>query len=146
MKKLYGHGLVGGYGMGTALVTRMPMNFPAAFSKPINLLPSRRAEVRDHHHDLLKKNVKGTVLVLPACIGSSYSGMVLLQLMYEGQAPAAIVVQHADSLLISGSVLAEVWFNRGIPVVEYNSEDLFQKIHTGDKVKADGDTGEINIY
>ena len=33
--------------------------------------------------------------------------------------------------LVSGVILAEVWFNSGIPVVEYREKDLYDKILTG---------------
>jgi predicted aconitase with swiveling domain len=71
--------------------------------------------------------------------------MVLMELMYSGCAPAAMIVQKADSLLISGPVLAEVWFGRGVPVVEYPGDDLFLHIRTGDPVSVDGNTGEVKI-
>jgi predicted aconitase with swiveling domain len=71
---------------------------------------------------------------------------VLMQAMYDHEAPAAIIVQDADSLLISGAILADVWFKSGIPVVEYNVPDLFDKIRTGDTVEVSGDTGDIKIY
>lgn len=145
MITLIGRAVVGGHGAGAALVTRMPINFTAAFTKPHNFIPSRRGEVRDHHHDLFGKNVAGHVLVFPACIGSSFTGMVLMQLMSEGRAPTAIVVQSADSLLVSGAVLAQVWFEKAVPVVEYRADDVFEKIHTGDRVRVDGETGEISV-
>ena len=91
-------------------------------------------------HDFL-----GSVLVFPACIGSTYTGMILLQVMHQGHAPAAMIVQNADALLVSGAVLAEVWFNKGVPIVEYGPEDLFDKISNRDEVEVDGDTGEIRI-
>jgi predicted aconitase with swiveling domain len=140
-----GRAVVGGHGSGPALVTRMPINFTAAFTKPHNLVPSRRAEVRDRHHDLFGTRIGGSVLVFPACIGSTFTGMVIMQLMSEEKAPAAIVVQNADSLLVSGAVLGKVWFDKGMPVVEYPSEDLFLKIKNGDRVVVDGETGEIGM-
>ncbi len=145
MITLRGKAMVGGRGAGKALVTRMPINFTAAFTKPHNFIPSRRAEVRDRHHDLFGSSIAGPVLVFPACIGSTFTGMVLMQLMSEDKAPAAIIVQNADSLLVSGAVLAEVWFNKGIPVVEYRSEDLFERIKTGDHVVVDGETGQVTV-
>lgn len=145
MNTLKGRGVFGGRGSGPALVTRMPMNFTAAFTKLANLLPSKRSEIQDRHHELYKKKIKGKVLVFPAAIGSTYTGMVLLQRMYEKGSPAAMIVQRADSLLVSGTVLAETWFSRGVPVVEYGSDDLFEKIKTGDRVEVDGKTGEITV-
>lgn len=146
MTALKGRGLNGGIGRGTAMVTRMPVNFTAALTKPANILPGRRAEIQDRHHDLFRKNIKGAVLVFPACIGSTYTGMLLLELMARGDAPTALVVRTADPLLVSGVVLAEVWFGRGVPVVEYDSEDLFEMIQNGDQVEVNGDTGEITIH
>ncbi len=145
MSAFKGRAVVGGRGEGRALVSTMPINFTAAFTKPHNLIPSRRAEVRDRHHDLFGTNLAGCVLVFPACIGSTFTGMVLMQLMSEGKAPAAIVVQNADSLLVSGAVLAQVWFNKGVPVVEYSAADLFDRIRSGDRVSVDGETGEISV-
>ena len=86
------------------------------------------------------------MLVFPTCIGSTFTGMVLMQLMYKKEAPAAMIIQNPDSLLVSGAILAEVWFSCGIPVVEYREKDLYDKIHTGDTVEVNGDTGEIKIY
>lgn len=145
MTALRGTGVVAGGGAGPALITRMPINFTAAFTKPRNLIPRWRAVICDRHHDLFGKRVTGAVLVYPACIGSTFTGMVLMQLMREGKGPAAMIVQHADSLLVSGAVLAEVWFDAGVPVVEYRSEDLFAQIATGQRVAVDGATGEIRV-
>ncbi len=145
MTALKGRAVAGRRGEGQALVSTMPINFTAAFTKPHNLIPSRRAEVRDRHHDLFGSNLAGRVLVFPACIGSTFTGMILMQLMSEGKAPAGIVVQHADSLLVSGAVLAQVWFTRGVPVVEYPAADLFDRIRTGDRVVVDGETGAISV-
>jgi predicted aconitase with swiveling domain len=145
MTTFKGTAIVAGRGAGEALVTRTPINFTAAFTKPHNLLPWRRGEIRDRHHDRFRSNVAGKVLVFPACVGSTFTGMVLMQLVSEEKGPAAIVVQNADSLLVSGAVLAQVWFSKGVPVVEYQPEDLFEKIRPGDNVAVDGDTGEISV-
>ncbi len=61
MNTLTGRGVFGGRGSGPALVTRMPMNFTAAFTKLANLLPSKRSEIQDRHHELYKKKIKGKV-------------------------------------------------------------------------------------
>lgn len=137
--------VIGGKAHGTALVTRQPINFTAAMCKVPNMLPSKRAEVRDAHHELFKQNIAGKVLVFPSCIGSTHTGLVLLDLVAQKRGPAALVVQHNDSLLISGVVLSEVWFGEVIPVVEYQGEDLFKQIRNGDEVEVDGEAGEIRI-
>ena len=142
---LQGKGLVRGRGRGPARVTRQPINFTAAMTKVPNMLPSRRAEVRDRHHELHGRNVAGQVLVFPACIGSTHTGLVLLELVARGAGPAGLLVQAGDSLLVSGVVLADVWFDRVIPIVEYPGADLFDRIADGMTVELDGTTGTITI-
>lgn len=145
MNVFMGKGYVGGKATGPALISRMPVNFTASFSSPVNLLPGRRSEIRDRHHDLFGKRIKNRVLIFPAAIGSTFTGMVLLDRMHQRAGPCAIVVRKVDSLLISGSILADVWFRKGVPIVEYDSEDLFETIRTGDRVAVDGHTGEIRV-
>ncbi|UCD85411.1 MAG: DUF126 domain-containing protein [Deltaproteobacteria bacterium] len=145
MTTLKGRAVYGSIARGSTLITRMPINFTAAFTKPANILPHKRGEINDRHHELFKKDLKGKVLVFPAAIGSTYTGMILMQLMRDGHAPAAMIVQKVDSLLVSGAVLAEVWFGKGIPIVEYSSDDLFEKVKTGTHVEVNGNTGEIIV-
>ena len=145
MMVLKGNPVIKGKASGPAMVTKMPMNFTASFTKPKNIIPAWRSLVQDSNHDLFNKNIRDTVFVYPATIGSTYTGMVLLELMYRGVAPAAIIVQNADPLMAAGPILAEVWFEKGIPVVEYPGQDIFDKIKTGDQVEVNGDTGEITV-
>lgn len=143
---LKGNPILRGRASGPAMVTRMPMNFTASFTKPKNLMPFWRALVQDRKHELFNRNMSGTVFVYPATIGSTYTGMILLEGMCQGASAAAIIVQNADPLMVSGSILADVWFGKGIPVVEYPGEDIFNKIKTGDHVEVNGDSGEITVY
>ena len=140
-----GRTLVAGYGMGPALVSKTAINFAAAFGRPQNAIPGQRGVINDRHHELFKQDVKSKVLLFPACIGSTFTGMVLMQLMYKKEAPAAMIVHHADPLLIAGSVLAAVWFNSGIPIVEYDRQDLFAQVRTGDIISVNGGDGNITV-
>ena len=145
MKILKGKPVVKGRASGPALITKIPMNFTASFTKPKNLMPFWRSLVQDNRHDLFNKNIKGSVLVYPATIGSTYTGMILLELMNQGAGPAALIVQNVDPLMAAGPILADVWFGKGIPVIEYPSEDIFNTISTGAMVEVNGDTGEIFV-
>ena len=137
--------VIGGTARGPAMVTRQPINFTAAMCKVPNMLPSKRAEIRDSHHELFRRNIAERVLVFPSCIGSTHTGLVLLDLVSMGRGPAALVVQRNDSLLISGVVLSDVWFGRKIPVVEHPGDELYDYITDGADVEVDGDAGEIRI-
>ena len=143
MKVLQGRGITRGRASGVALVTRTPMNLTASHTKFHNLL--RRGQIRDRHHELFRERVEGKVLVLPRCVGSTFTGIVLLDLIFHEASPLAIVVGEADALLTSGAILADVWFERAIPVVECRDPQLFEIIRTSDSVTVDADLGEVVV-
>lgn len=141
--KFQGKPILKGRAKGPALLTEHAVNFTAAFTKPENLIPGKKAEVRDRHHPWFKRNIKGRVLIIPTAIGSTHTGLVLLDLVRMQNGPAAIIVDKADTLLVSGIILSEVWYGRAIPVIEFPTAELRGKINEGDIVEVDGETGEI---
>jgi len=144
MTTIRGRSIGSGRGSGTAVVTRMPINFAASYITPMNaFFPSR---MWDRHHELYRTDLKGKVLVMANCVGSTYSGIVLQGLIRLRIAPAAIVTQDADPFIVSGLVISEVWFHGGLPIVEYRGDDLFERIRTGDRVDVDADSGELTIH
>jgi hypothetical protein len=143
-KTLRGKVIVKGQACGEALVTEQPINFTASMCKAPNVLPSKRAEVRDGHHELFGQNIAGKVLVFPRCIGSTYAGLVLLELVSLQKGPAALIAQQCDSLLIAGVVLSQVWFAQSIPIIEYPGSDLYESIANGRIVRVNRD-GRITI-
>jgi hypothetical protein len=140
-----GKGIVKGLGKGPAMFTDQAVNFTAAFTKPENLLPMKKAEVRDRHHHWFKESVKKKVLIIPAAIGSTHTGLVLLDLVRLQNGPSAIIVEHPDPLLVSGVILSEVWYERAIPIVEHSIAPLKEAIQEGQTVTVNGETGEISV-
>lgn len=143
--RFQGRPILGGVGRGPLLMTEAAMNFTAAFTKPHNLIPGRRAEVRDRHHPWFKTSLSGRVIVIPTAIGSTHTGLVLLDLARMKRGPAAILVDQADSLMVSGIILSEVWYGPGIPVVEIPTAELRARLHDGEVVTVDGGTGEVTV-
>ena len=62
--------------------------------------------------------IAGTVLALPRTIGSSSSSAVLLELLYNGHAPRALLLGEADAILVLGVVVAREMGYPEIPVLE----------------------------
>lgn len=145
MRKLQGTPVLGGKVTGEVMITKQPINFTAAMTKVTNLLPGKKAQVLDRHHELYNQNIYNKILVFPACIGSTHTGLVLLELVALSAGPKAMIVQNNDPLLTSGVVLSKVWYNKSIPLVEYKGDDIFELLKNGDQVEVDGDTGEIII-
>jgi len=81
-------------------------------------------EVVDPRHPQFGASIAGTVLALPAAVGSSSSSAIMLELLREGKAPAAILMGRADAILALGVVVARELGYRPIPVVEVPMEAL----------------------
>ena len=62
-------------------------------------------------------SIAGTVLMLPAAIGSSSSSAVLLELLRNGQAPAALVLGQIDAILGLGILAASEMGWKTIPLL-----------------------------
>ena len=52
------------------------------------------------------ETIAGTVLFLPGTIGSSSASAVLLELVHNGNAPAALVLHEPDAILLLGLIVA----------------------------------------
>lgn len=76
---------------------------PIGFWGGIDAATGRIIDVR---HPDRGAAIAGTVLALPATIGSSSSSAVMLELIRSGHAPAALVLGEVDAILVLGIVVA----------------------------------------
>jgi predicted aconitase/predicted aconitase with swiveling domain len=79
--------------------------------------------VIDSHHPLHGQSIKGAVLVIPSGRGSCTGSGVLLELMLNGHAPAALVFSENEEILTIGAIVAARIFDKTIPVVRIASAD-----------------------
>ncbi|WP_434623814.1 DUF521 domain-containing protein [Pseudomonas sp. Z1-29] len=79
-------------------------------------------EVIDRHHPLSGERLAGRVLAIPSGRGSCTGSSVLMELISNGNAPAALVLAEADEILTLGVLVAEVVFQRSLPVLCIGSE------------------------
>lgn len=86
-------------GEGDALILSAPISFWGG----VDPASGRIADVR---HPECGVSIAGTVLFLPGTIGSSSASAVLLELVRNGHAPAAIVLDRPDAILLLGLVVA----------------------------------------
>ena len=93
--------LVGGKaGSGLALVLSAPISFWGG----VDPKTGRIADVRHPQHG---KVISGKVLFLPGTIGSSSASAVLMELVHNGKAPAALVLHEPDAILLLGLIVAK---------------------------------------
>ena len=73
--------------------------------------------VIDHTHPLKGQCVSGKVLAIPNGRGSCTGSQVVLELLLNGRAPAALALRTPDVILALGVVVAEELFGLSLPVV-----------------------------
>lgn len=96
--------------------------------------------VKERNHDAFGKSVVGKILIMPSGKGSSVVQLDgLYKLMMRNNAPAAIVVQEADTVLVAAVASME------LPMVHKVDPEFFHEVQTGMKLSLDADAGTITI-
>lgn len=97
---LKGEVLVAGEaGAGQALVLSAPISFWGGVEPKTGAI----VDVRHPEHG---ETIAGRVLFLPGTIGSSSASAVLMELVHNGHAPAALVMHEPDAILLLGLIVA----------------------------------------
>ena len=91
-------------------------------------------EIIDRHHPLSGERLTGRVLALPTSRGSCTGSGVILELILNGQGPAAIVLEHPEAIITLGVIVAEEVFGRSIPVIAVGKQ-AFAGLKTAKRVR-----------
>ena len=141
MKTFKGRVLNPGYYKGEAVVSHGGVNTLATFQKSA-LIKKKKVIASDQNNaDIYGKNITGVALCLPQTIGSTTGGMVLQVICSMGINPACMLFsEHIDSLAGAGIVLATVWENSKMIVIDNLGKDFLSTVETGNtiEVKEDG--------
>ncbi len=106
-----GRVLVEGRGIGRLLRLRAPISLWGG----LDPLSGRIVDPRHPDHGV---ETAGRVLLLPSTIGSSSSSAIMLELLRNGRAPAAVILGRMDAILTLGVIVAREMGYPTIPVVE----------------------------
>ena len=109
--------VAGKAGSGQALVLSAPISFWGGVDPKTGTI----VDVRHPEHG---ETISGRVLFLPATIGSSSASAVLLELVRNGNAPAALVLHEPDAILLLGLIVAKE-MGRRTPVAVKVDRALF---------------------
>jgi predicted aconitase with swiveling domain len=88
---------------GSAEGELLRLSAPLSFWGGVDPSTGAIIQVRHPQHG---RNVAGMILALPETIGSSSSAAVLLELVRNGHAPAALLIDTADAILLIGCLVA----------------------------------------
>lgn len=84
---------------GTCLALTAPISFWGG-------IDPASGTIIDARHPERGRNIAGRILALPGTIGSSSASAVLLELVHAGKAPAALLLDAPDAILLLGLVVA----------------------------------------
>ena len=134
-----GRVLVPGQGEGPLMRLRAPISFWGG----VDPLTGRIADPRHPDHG---REMAGAVLLVPSAVGSSSSSAIMLELLRNGVAPAAVLMGTPDAILALGVVVGRELGYRPIPVLEVPLASLG---HVPDgavlRVTVDGSVEEVAV-
>jgi predicted aconitase with swiveling domain len=122
-----GRAILAGNANGKALVTHSGFNSLASFYKSM-LIGANQAICSDQdNRELFGKVLTDKIICLPKTIGSTSAGATWDKIAQMGIAPKAMLFsQQIDSLGAAGLVIAEVWCDKRIFVIDQLGDALLE--------------------
>lgn len=78
---------------------------------------SSNGRIIDPHHPDCGLSLAGKIVVMARTRGSSSSSSVLAECIRRGSAPAAMVLEEADPIILIGALVAEALYGLHMPVL-----------------------------
>ena len=104
-----------GEGRGQLLVLERPLSFWGG-------VDPETGRVSDPRHPQYGESLHGRILVMERAIGSSSSSAIMLELLRNDVAPAAIALGSTDAILVLGILVAEELGYSSIPLIDVGAE------------------------
>jgi predicted aconitase with swiveling domain len=121
-----GRVVVAGSGTGPLLRLSEPISFWGG-------VDPKSGRIADPRHPEYGVSISGAVLAVPSLVGSSSSSAIMLELLREGTAPAAILLGEVDAILALGVLVGRELGYATVPVIEVDLAE-FREIADGDIV------------
>lgn len=106
---------------------------------------TKTGEIIDERHELCGQSIKDKVFIFPEGRGSTVGAAVILELVRNGVAPAAMINRKTEVILASGAILADKFYQVQMPMIDQFDGDPVTEIKTGDLVEVDGDNGLVTV-
>ena len=90
-------------------------------------------------HALYGKSYVGRILVLNAAKGGVATAWMLREMRTRGMAPAALLLNRANPIMVQGAAFA------GLPFIDRFEVDITRSLHTGDTVTVVPGEGLVRI-
>ncbi len=145
MKQFKGRVVAPGACEAEAVVSHGGFNTLASLQKALQF-GDKSAKVSDQNNpDLFGKPIAGKALCLPKTIGSTTGGMVLYCACQMQRSPRCMLFsERIDSLACAGSVLASVWSDHPMTVIDELGQEFLDHVRDGMPIKIDED-GTVTV-
>ena len=145
MKTFKGRPVVPGKAKASALVSHGGFNTLASFQNALQF-GDKTAKCGDQNNpDIYQQPMVDTALCLPQTIGSTTGGLVLYCAAAMERNPACMLFSKPiDSLAAAGAILADVWTDRNMPVIDNLGDEFLDYVKTGMTITVDED-GTVTV-
>jgi phosphomecalonate degydratase small subunit len=132
--KIKGRSISKGVASGKALISKQKISFLGAVDPVTGI-------IMDKSLDIYGEEITNRILIFPGGKGSTVGSYVIYQLKKHGKSPCAMIVQHVDTIVAVGAIIAE------IPVVDSLETDPLEdeQIRDGEEVLVNGTRGYIEL-
>lgn len=127
-----GRTVIPGSAKAPALVSRGGFNTLASYQSAL-MFGDKEVKCGDQNNaDLYKKSLLHVALCLPQTIGSTTGGMAFYVVGSEGKLPSCMCFSNPiDSLAASGVILADIWTDTHMPVVDSLGDEFLAYVKDG---------------
>lgn len=130
------HPLVSGFAEGTLLRLERPLSFWGGIDPD-------SGHVTDPRHPQYGQTIAHRVLAMEKIIGSSSGSSILLELISNGNAPAAIVLMEPDAILALAAIVGKELGHTALPILQVNRE-VFATLPDVLRIHQDGSIEALN--
>ena len=117
-------------------------NDPFSFVGGVNI---QTGEISDYRHANYQENIKGRAFAFPFGKGSSGAGLVLMEMLRIGTAPAALINVYTDPVILTGPLICKHFYGQILPVINLSEED-YAKLEGAKQIELFADKDEVVVY
>ncbi|HCD45432.1 MAG TPA: hypothetical protein DEQ64_17210 [Lachnoclostridium sp.] len=146
MDKFQGRAVIPGQVKGSAMVSKKGFNVLASYMGALVSNGKQTLCTDQNNPDLFQKDLSGAILCIPQVIGSTTAGMLIQTVAAMGIQPKAMLFSAtAESLAISGVLLADIWENTKIVTVDGLGERFLESVQEGQTVEVT-ENGAVTLF
>jgi Uncharacterized conserved protein len=145
MERFQGRAVIPGNVKGEAMVSKKGLNVLASYMGALVSNGKQTLCTDQNNPELFQRDLSGGILCIPQVIGSTTAGMLIQTVAAMGIQPKAMLFSNtAESLAISGVLLADIWEDTKIVTVDGLGDRFLDMVRDGQPVEISED-GSVTL-